>query len=130
MRGNDIQIDETLKKLDILCNFGHVLSNSTDLSFLYWHRLSLMQAFCEDLIQEQTTDFLNEDLPRTIVVKIILNYLNILIFKDFFSAINECGRLIISVKHCDQQTFLQTFSNELFSIITNVCVVFEFFKII
>uniref|UniRef100_A0A915MB29 WASH complex subunit 4 n=1 Tax=Meloidogyne javanica TaxID=6303 RepID=A0A915MB29_MELJA len=105
LRGNDIQIDETLKKLDILCNFGHVLSNSTDLSFLYWHRLSLMQAFCEDLIQEQTTDFLNEDLPRTII--------------DFFSAINECGRLIISVKHCEQQTFLQTFSNELFSIITN-----------
>nr|CAD2203053.1 unnamed protein product [Meloidogyne enterolobii] len=105
LRGNDVQIDETLKKLDILCNFGHVLSNSTDLSFLYWHRLSLMQAFCEDLIQEQITDFSNEDLPRTIT--------------DFFSAINECGRLIISVKHCDQQTFLQTFSNELFLIITN-----------
>uniref|UniRef100_A0A914LG48 Uncharacterized protein n=6 Tax=Meloidogyne TaxID=189290 RepID=A0A914LG48_MELIC len=105
LRGSDIQIDETLKKLDILCNFGHVLSNSTDLSFLYWHRLSLMQAFCEDLIQEQTIDFSNDDLPRTIT--------------DFFSAINECGRLIISVKHCDQQIFLHTFSNELFLIITN-----------
>ncbi|KAL7072493.1 hypothetical protein ACQ4LE_007943 [Meloidogyne hapla] len=105
LRGSDIQIDETLKKLDILCNFGQVLSNSTDLSFLYWHRLSLVQAFCEDLIQEQTNDFSNVDLPGTI--------------NDFFSAINECGRLVISVKHCDQQTFLQTFSNELFLIITN-----------
>ncbi|KAF7640356.1 hypothetical protein Mgra_00000175 [Meloidogyne graminicola] len=105
LKGNDVQIDEILEKLDILCNFSKVLSNSTDLSFLYWHRLSLMQAFCENLIQELSFNLSNEHFLGNI--------------NDFFSAINDCEHLVFSVQHCDQQHFLETFSNELYLIIKN-----------